>query len=221
MSKALVDLITNTRKDDLVRMAGKYCKHGHTLLAHPKCFQRRDERVGILDIETSDLCADYGFMLSYCIKEVNGPLIENNIGVNEIREGRWDKRLVENCVRDIQQFDRLVGWYSSCFDIPFIRTRALKWGIEFPRWGTIWHTDLWNVARKKLKLRNNRLQTACELFGVPAKDTRLTPEICMSSRAGDSGAIAQVLKHNIEDVYSTEELYWLVSGMYHVTKSSI
>ena len=72
-------------KDDLVYMATTRCKHRHLLIEHPQCYKRKPERLGFLDIESSNLDADFGIVLSYCIKRYNGSIIANLITQEELR----------------------------------------------------------------------------------------------------------------------------------------
>ena len=52
----------NLKKAEIVKMSNYKCRHGHTGLEHPNCYfdeTGAGERIGIWDIETSGLKADF------------------------------------------------------------------------------------------------------------------------------------------------------------------
>ena len=220
----LYNLIRKTSKDELLKASLTTCKHGHSVLAHPQCFEQilgKEDIVGFFDIETTELDAETGVMLSYAIKMLDGPVIANCITTAEIMSDDQDKRLVASCIEDIRRLDRVIGHYSTGFDIPFIRTRALYHGLDFPKYKELWHTDTWQIIRKKLKLKRNSLQRACELLGIEAKGTSFDIRTWKKALYGRPDALATVLQHNIEDVLSTEALWKRVNEFANLTKSSI
>ena len=55
------------------------CIHRHNGFDHPNCYDTEKgiiEKIGFLDIETSNLNADFGYVLSYCIKKLDGEIIK-------------------------------------------------------------------------------------------------------------------------------------------------
>ena len=128
-------------KEELRVVSTKRCKHGHTYLEHYNCYLEEvtPEKVGFLDIEASDLKANFGIMLSYCIKDANSDKIWFDTVNEKDLKGDLDKRLVTHCIEDMKRFDRVIGHYSTKYDIPFIRTRAIVWGLDFPRFGELNH----------------------------------------------------------------------------------
>lgn len=220
----LYNLIRKTSKDDLLRMSLTTCKHGHSVLAHPKCFARdagQEDVIGFFDIEATELDAETGVLLSYAIKTKDGVVKANVITKDEILSLDQDKRLVRECVEDIRRLDRVVGYYSAGYDLPFVRTRALYHGIDFPKWKEIWHTDLWQIVRKKLKLKRNSMQRACDLLGIESKGHRFDIKVWKRALYGDKAALDAVLIHNIEDVHSTEALWDRLIEYANLTKTSI
>lgn len=112
-------------------------------------------------------------------------------------------------------------YYGARYDVPFLRTRCLHHGLDFPPFGSIFHTDVYFAVRSKLKLYRNRLEAACDLLGIPSKGHRLTPKVWMAAATGDKKAIDFVLAHNVEDVISLEMLWNRLTGHSRVTKTSI
>jgi uncharacterized protein YprB with RNaseH-like and TPR domain len=225
MSKKLHYMLQRMKKDDIVKMAGKRCAHGHSLFEHPSCMEKElrggVERIGILDIESSNLNASFGYIISYCIKELDGNIIERVITEKEIRDGVMDKNLVQELIEDLQKFTRIITYYGMRFDIPFIRTRAVRHGLDFPLYRAINHTDIYFTMKHKFKIHSNRLGAVCEFFDIPAKDHMLKPDIWQAAMAGNKAALEYILQHNREDVDSTELLYKKVMGFSPVKNTSI
>jgi uncharacterized protein YprB with RNaseH-like and TPR domain len=165
------------------------------------------EKIGFFDIESSNLQATFGIVLTYCIKALGGKIIKRSIKPSEIRKKIYDKNLMKQFIKDVRQFDRIVGYYSTRFDVPFLRTRCLFYKLDFPLYKEVLHTDVYYMVRNKLRLHRNRLETACEFFHIPAKEHRLKGDIWIAALGGDKKSLDFILKHNMEDVISLEALW--------------
>lgn len=210
------------------------CIHHHDGYHHPECYRRdflEKEKIGFLDIETEDLTAEYGIIFCYCIKDMNSDKIySDHITLEDIKKYKSrsrdiepveDTRVVKNLVRDMANFNRIVGHYSGKFDIPFIRTRAVIDNIPFPEFGEYYQTDTWFILRKKFKLRRNSLENACrKLIGVSNKD-HLSLAIKHGVLRGEKLAIRDTVEHCRKDVLDTERLYKRIFGYMRTTKCSI
>lgn len=166
-----------------------------------------NERVGFLDLETSNLKADFGIILSYCIKDWKGKILCDTITQEELRSNGEDKNITRKCIRDMKKFDRIVTFFGRYFDIPFLRSRALKHGLSFPLYREIWHTDVWFWVRKDLKLHGNRLQFACDFLDIPSKAHKLHGGMWTKALTGRKAALRYILTHNKEDVESLEQVF--------------
>lgn len=157
-------------KKEIVKLGTRRCRHSHSYLEHYTCYLKehpeKQERIGFLDIETTDFKADYGFMLTWCIKDSqSNKIYEDYItlkDINGIKKGKdEDYRIVKSLIDTMLKFDKVVGYFSTRFDIPYIRTRALLNNLDFPLFGSLVHKDLYYIIRNKFKLSNNKLVTAC------------------------------------------------------------
>lgn len=198
-------------KDKLVWMASHRCKHRHLYVEHLSCYRKDTEeeieRIGFLDIEASGLDADFGIVLSYCIKPYGQPSLKRLIAPSELASKDLDKRLLIDCIADMRKFDRLVTYYGTGFDIPFIRTRAMLHGLDFPLYREIKHTDVYYWVRNKMKLHRRRMEVVCDFLGIPAKGHPMIPPIWTAALTGNKKALNYILVHNLEDVDSLEEVY--------------
>jgi len=224
MSKKLHYILQGLKKDDILKMATQKCEHGHSLFEHPNCLEKQlkgGERIGILDIECSNLNASFGYIISYCIKELDGSIIERVITQKEILSGEMDKPLVAQLIEDMKKFTRVITYYGKRFDIPFIRTRAVLHNLDFPLYKAINHTDVYFTMKHKFKIHSNRLEAVCEFFGIPAKAHKLKPDVWQQAMAGSKKSLDYILEHNREDVISTEELYKKITGFSPIHNTSI
>ena len=199
-----------------MKLAGGRCKaHRHTYLDHYGCYlkenQTRSETIGYFDIETSNLDADFGIILSYCIlNDATNEILEGVITPEDIAQatpGQEDKVLVTKLVEDLQRFDKLVTFYGARFDIPYIRTRARVDGVTFPTWGTLKHKDIYFTVRGKFKLSSNRLENACRVILGKTRKTRVDAKHWRAGVRGEASGLAYILKHNRFDVQDLKRLY--------------
>ena len=199
------------KKAEIVWMATHRCVHKHTYLSHPGCYSPSARRTGFFDIETSNLAADFGIILTYCIKVLG----ERTILSGRLRHtdlahamvGDEDRRVVEACVRDLSRFDIIVTYYGARFDIPYVRTRAQAMGIDFPAYGTLVHLDLYDRIKRKFRLSSNRLENACRVLLGKTRKTRIEAKYWRAGARGDDESLKWILAHNRYDVLDLEALW--------------
>jgi uncharacterized protein YprB with RNaseH-like and TPR domain len=201
-------------KKDLVKYMSGRCKHRHTYAEHPGCWWKEQGRkpvIGFIDIETSNLDANYGFIITYCIlNDDTGEIIEDKINIQDIRNGDFDKHFCKQLIKDMLKFDVLMGYWSTGFDIPYIRARCLKWKLEFPVFKTIEHKDVYYMVKRLLKLNRNSLETACAHFGIKGKnhvhgDKWIVAVMCDGEK--QKKAMQYIIDHNRRDVIILRKLY--------------
>lgn len=169
-------------------------------------------RLGFLDIETTNLEANAGSMLSWAIKYQGGKVVSDCVTQREMRDCTFDKRIVDTLLAHLRTVDVAVTYYGTRFDVPFIKTRALANGIEPPGAGDLYHWDVYFLIRHRLKLHRNSLDAACALFGIQGK-THLDMGIWMRARQGEPEALGYVLAHNEADVRILGRLWDKVRGI--------
>jgi len=213
------------KKSELVKFTTGYCRHRHRYYEHPNCFieeQMYKPRVGYLDIETSHLKANFGVMLSYCIK-VDGKreILGNVITKKELHHPDMDKWIVKKCINDMMKFDELITYNGTRFDIPFIRTRALIHGLDFPIYGSIKHKDAYYMAKGRLCLHRKNLETVSYALGIPGKN-HVDGNLWMkASMHGDKKALEYIYDHNRRDVVVLEKVYKALKEYIREVKRSI
>jgi uncharacterized protein YprB with RNaseH-like and TPR domain len=235
------------------------CNHFHNADSHPACFavgnvnhekaqsvleeygkpwyQVEGLKVGIIDIEADGLKSDFSTMLSWSIKEKNGPTVHDVVTKAELFAGEGDKRIVQSCIDEMNKYKILIGYYSTGYDIPFIRTKALHHGLLFPGYvnedyekadGTIssrgfpeiYHFDMYYVVKSKLCLSRKSLDNACDYLHIKGK-TPLDKDVWRRAKYGDPQALQLVVEHNIADCEILDELHEKLAPFAKFTRKSI
>jgi len=214
------------RKDELIKYMTGRCKHSHLYCEHPSCWtkeQNNPQRIGFLDIETSGFQGNYHIMLSYAIKEAgeNGKIYARHITAKELRSDSFDKNLTKDCLNDMLNFDKIVTYYGTGFDIPFLRTRALKYSLDFPLYGAVQHSDCYYMVKYKLKLNRNSLEAATKHLGIEGKNHVVGDEWMRAYMHCDKKSLNYILEHNIKDVVILEKLYFRLKDYIKESKKSI
>lgn len=176
-------------------------------------------RIAHVDIETTNLNANIGYIVSAAIREHGAPdgeviLLSIRDCLSFKKDPTDDRELVRELVTLLQTYDLMTTWYGERFDLPFINTRAMLHGYE-PVTG-VKHLDLWKTCRKKLKLHSNRLQTFQQTFELEEAKTPLNFRCLQRAYSGHIPSIQNIEEHNIQDVLVLELAYTkllpLISG---------
>ena len=220
-------------KSELKKRQTTYCKHRHNGIDHPQCFDRMfglEERVGILDIETEALDADYGIVFSYCFKIIGNSKIYSDIVSQEDfnkyerktnGQAVEDTRVLEHLIEDLKKADRIVGHYSCGFDIPFLRTRAVICGLDFPVYKQYVQSDTWMILKKKFKLSRNSLDNGVRNITGKSNKNHLSLNLKHGLIRGKKWAQDYCIDHNTRDVVDTERLYLKIYQYMNRAKVSI
>lgn len=164
-------------------------------------------RIGFLDIEATNLNADFGYMLCWYIKAEGKDHYDHAcVTKKEMQtKGKRDKRVVSELLDAFDNYDILFAHYGSDrrFDLPYIRTRALYWGFD-DRLSRLRNekfiSDTWITSRNKLKLSRNSLANLSKFLGVEAEKTPLDPSVWNDAMLGDTQALKYVDIHCKADV---------------------
>lgn len=215
----------NLNRGDLRIFLTKRCQHGHVYHEHPACYIKEKEKAitrGFFDIETGNLKANFGILLSYAIKVENEDKIYfGTVTKDDYDNKTLDKRLVQQCIDDLSKFDEILTYYGTRFDIPFVRSRALYWGLEFPKYGFINHKDIYYMVKNRLCFSSNHLETACRFLGINEKTHIDNAAWVLAACTADKKSLNEMLDHNKKDVIITEKLYHRLQDYVKSTRRSI
>ena len=220
------------KKDEIIWMFEHKCKHKHNFLEHPKCYENEkpssspiNEKIGYLDIETTGLNANWDYIISYAILENDSGKIYGRVAKrNEtLNADVLDKNLMKEFVLDIRKFDKVIVYWGKDrrHDIPFLRTRALKWKENFPMYGEVKLLDAYDIVRNKLSLHRRRLENIATFLKIPSKRHRLDSEMWQKAKLGNEKALDYVWLHNKEDVITLKEVWEIVEKFTASRKTSI
>jgi len=143
------------------------------------------------------------------LDDETGEIIENVVDINDVRKGDFDKNLCKQLIKDMLKFDVLKGYWSTGFDIPYIRSRCLRWNLDFPIYKSIDHKDVYYMVKRLLKLNKNSLETATKFLKIPGKnhvhgDQWMEALLCDGEK--QEKAIKYILNHNKKDVKILRDL---------------
>ena len=181
-------------------------------------------RVGHLDIESSQLNASFGFIVSWAIKEDGSDkIIGDYLRPSDFKqkdELETDKRVVMSLTNELKKFDAVTTFFGTYFDIPFIRSRCMAHGQTFLGYGELIHIDVCKIVKRTMKLHSHRLEAVAGHLDVNSK-TKLEPKTWARAVMGNTEAIAEVYHHNREDVITLEKVYNLIKPYWAGTRTSI
>lgn len=169
-------------------------------------------RVGYLDIEATNLNADFGIILTWYIKKDSRNEYDYSIITREeILDYTFDRRVVSELLDALDNYDVIWTHYGSDwrFDVPFIRARAFALGLEhkLPKRMEKLLKDTYPIARSKLKIHSNRLGSIANALNIRnIKKTPLNPEKWRLAAYGDPKALECIAIHNKRDVQLLERV---------------
>lgn len=167
-------------------------------------------RIGVLDIETTGLWSDFGYILCAVIKDLDTgghevyrldetPTMQDRKKLGDVKTWRRiDKELLEKLSEGIQKFDMLVHFNGRSFDIKFINTRLLKNGL--PLLPPMKQLDIYQIARHRLRLRSKRLDALKSFLEVDDFEEGHRWEYWQMAGAGVKEGYDYVVEHCKRDV---------------------
>lgn len=161
------------------------------------------------DLECSGLRANFSYLLSFGWK-FQGEKKANVISIADYplyeKDPTNDKQLLKDARDILMESDIICGHYSSRFDLPYLNSRLLYHKMRTVP-SNIPHIDTWKVARYKLALNSNRLDTIAKFLEVPHSKTPVSGPQWIRAQAGHKKSLKYVIDHNRADIYVLEEVY--------------
>lgn len=162
----------------------------------------------IFDIESTNLNANFGVILCISYKWAGTKKV-HTISITDFPEFKNDptndKRVVAEFLKVYKEADAVVAHYGEKFDRPMIQTKLLMHSRSImPNTRLI---DTWRIAKTKLKLNSNRLDTLISALDIPHKKTPLSGPTWVRAMAGDRKAIKYVVEHCEADVRALDAVY--------------
>lgn len=178
---------------------------------------RRQPRVLLIDIETNNLRADFGWILcaSYMMLNEDRP---KTISLRHFpklwkQDPTNDREVAAGMLDAIRGADVIVGHYAQRFDRKFINTRLLKWGL--PPLPPVPLVDTWRLAKDNLALSSNRLKSIERFFELDMtedgfKKTELSADAWRRAPTGHLPSLKYVEQHCEADVIQLKKVYMIL-----------
>lgn len=158
------------------------------------------------DLESTNLNASFGTILAIGWKWLDQKKVYVPTILETNKKGMLDdQELVRQFSNVYNEADAAVTWYGSRFDLPFVQTKLIKYGL--PPLKPVPEIDLWKTAKYRLKLHSNRLATVSEYLGVEHRKTPISFDAWMRAAQGDKKALSEVKEHCRLDVLVLEEVF--------------
>jgi uncharacterized protein YprB with RNaseH-like and TPR domain len=159
----------------------------------------------ILDLETTDLEADRGVILCASYESSTEPGKVRTIRQDETNP-RWsegirgdDKELVKQVCKLVRDHDIIVAHNGNRFDIPMLRTRALRWRLSPLR--EVKLVDPCSIAYRKFKLRSNSLGRIADYVGIADRKTPLDMSVWADVMLnGSKSGMNKIVEHCEADI---------------------
>lgn len=166
-------------------------------------------KAGVWDIESVALNASFGWILACGFMPLFGA--RKDVKVLSISDTPadqyelWDDSwLVDEIIKEANQYDVLVSHNGMYFDIPMVNTRALT---ELGKWLRldIKHIDTRLFSKKRLRMSSNHLDTLLGQLRTRTQKTRILPAVWRKAACGDEDSLGYIVKHNVNDCVSLAE----------------
>lgn len=158
------------------------------------------------DIETTNLTADFSILLTATIKPYGCPptVFRADDYPAWYKDRKNDSEICEDIANELGKHAVVVTHYGSGFDIPYLRAKMIKYGLNPlpPMYGV----DTYRLAKANLRVSSKRLENLCRYFELGSKSG---VEGNLWLEAGVNGsrvAMDSVLAHNVQDVVLLERL---------------
>jgi uncharacterized protein YprB with RNaseH-like and TPR domain len=167
---------------------------------------RRIMKILIFDVECSGVSfkANSGFLLCVGVKELGKPGVNMLVRDNMVPDPLNDKKLCKQVYDVLSKADMLIGHNSKWFDLRYLNSRFLKWGI--PPLPNIPHMDTCETGFKKLAIKNS-LKEMGKYLHCKASKHDISMDDWVRAYAGDKKALKEIVKHCEADVKLTEQVY--------------
>lgn len=167
----------------------------------------RKPNVVLWDLESTNLNADFGYLLCFGYKRL-GDKETKVIDITQFPRFKTDptndKDLIIAASKILSEADAWVTHYGGGFDIPMLNSRLLYHGLKpLP---PITNIDTWRIARYKMHLHSNRLASVSAFLECENK-TPLSGPIWIKASAGHRPSIKYVVGHCRQDVVVLENVY--------------
>jgi uncharacterized protein YprB with RNaseH-like and TPR domain len=167
--------------------------------------------IGVLDIETTGLWADFGYVLVAVIKNLDSANKYDILRLDEMPSYKDDKNrksidfwhrvdgeLLKKLREIYEKYDIIIHFNGRNFDIKFLNTRMIKNNLQIlPEMKQL---DIYQIAKYRLRLRSKRLDALKEFLEIDEKEDGHHWEYWQMAGAGIKEGFDYVVEHCKKDV---------------------
>jgi len=121
-----------------------------------------------------------------------------------------EKKLLQQLLRIVPNFDAIITWRGRDFDLPFIIARSLRFGLPIEPVARALHLDLALIAERNLRLGRKDLASVCRYFGIKKK-VELSgtdmPSLYLRALEGDGTAARKIKVHCMDDLSALRAVF--------------
>lgn len=164
-------------------------------------------KIAFLDIESTSLTAESGFIVGF------GLMFEDGTWIHEFLKGsvvEGEKEILMKLLEATANIDIIITWYGEGFDIPMVISRCLVHRIDPSALLLKEHIDLCAYAKRILRLGDYSLDSVAKFFNIPKKvelKGRDMPPIYMKAISGDKEALKLIEEHCYDDLNALRKIY--------------
>lgn len=165
-------------------------------------------KLGVMDLETTGLDADFGRILCGTVKTLGGTSKTFRIDkTSTYKKEPWnDVELAVALRNELNKFHGVVGYNSLNFDWPMLNTRLLTAGYE-PINPSVQVIDPIWVVRSRMKLGRNTLDRLLSVLKCDEQKLHVGPEVWQRAGAGSKKDLDLIVKRNVSDVVALEQAF--------------
>lgn len=162
-----------------------------------------------LDIETTDLKANFGYIIAAVLVPLyGGPpkvfrLDDPDYRTTEVYN---DSHLVAALATDLDECTCVLGWNIKMFDIPFINTRLMHAG-EPPLEKRMCIDLMYYARRPNMVLHSSRLESVMDFLKLKSRKSKVDPDIWVRAKELEVDAMDYVVRHCVADTRALKEAW--------------
>ncbi len=170
----------------------------------------------VIDIETTGLWSDFGYVLCCVLKDMNTGKHEvlrldetksyndPNKRKNSDFWRRVDHELLKKIVEAYEKYDLIIHFNGRNFDIKFLNTRLIK--NELPILPEMKQLDIYQIAKHRLRLRSKSLDALKEFLEIDRDEDGHRWEYWQMAGAGVKEGFDYVVHHCTRDTNRLAEV---------------
>lgn len=181
-------------------------------------YLKNEKEICFLDIETLGLRRDYDaiYLIGFLYKDGDDWILEQ-VWISSLDK---ESELLDYSLKLISNFEYIVNYNGSSFDLPYINHRAKLYNLD-TEISMLKSFDIYSLLRSNkdvLKLDNLKLETVEEYLGIYREDIYSGLECIYMYKdflkTNDTSSKSKILQHNYDDLIYLSEILTIVDRIF-------